>query len=436
MRTLRVIVLVCLLVACLPVSPAYAVIDERDVVPADIVAEIDTETFAAYGYTDEGTTVSQVASQMGCSPRVASAVGALVDGWTMGNTRYRFTAAQLANLASAAQSYMVAEGTWDSFADHVDGLEEIAGGVLFDMSPWYDLLGFSSMAEDRSWGSYNSGGYEYSSGMALTAGLPAVSSRAWESTQPGYTPVEVARFRDILYTAGSVIKLGGWNWTQAGGIERLTAGTAGRWACAACLTSGELPIQSLYLVSWGGEDVALMPYQAAPFFPGNMLNHTCPESEVSEASAILHAVLDPTKNPVHRVLLGAPMLSDPAHTVFGSIDAWGIPGVMEPGDVHDSLDFAESWGDDLSLKGDELASKVASMTPGFAEVVDGFASLLQFVGGFFEYLQGFLVAIVLPSPDWVNADYGARKTALVEDMGERFPFSLITIAREAAQEVD
>lgn len=423
------------------VSSAFAAYDPGgSTVSSQYFIELEETMAQSFGYTDEAITVSTFASSIGVQPREAAALGALVDGWTMGDGIDRFTAAQWANLAAGAHQYMVRNNQWDSFSDHVLGLAEIGGGIMFDASPWYDALGFATLAEARSFGSITD-----SQGLLMASGLldgyatpPGFNFQALP-TSPGsrIDPAHadhahaVAVWRGVHHDRGFVIKYGpnpaigfggSWLqlWTSLNVFPRLYCAFPG---CGWVSSS-----MSFFSISQWHNDGTVAGWNSR--WDAATAHYKTHLHEItSEAAAIMQALIDPDVSLPHKYLLSRNMLSNPGGTLFAAGDAWGIPGVMEPGEIHDRLKFASGWGDGLSAKADELAAKVHTLPVGFAELVDAFASVLDWLGGLLDALQDWTVRMVVPNPDWLDADWRPRFEAVTERFETRFPFSILSWVR-------
>jgi len=339
----------------------------------------------------------------------------------------------MANVASGAHTFMTEAGTWDSFSDAVSGGLEVAGGVLLDLEPWYDALGFSSLAEDASYGPTVVGGLTYTSGEVsawpgvsgydfghlVTVGDTGITSEAYAVVfnavlyDPTFWVKTVAKER---YYANSAYYL----------RNALSTSSCG-WLCCICG----------YQHSNGSRNVAVYTNvpNVTPYADATMLSHAAAHianGEVPSEAAVVIEALAASGAPGH-VLLAASALSNPGGVSLAAVDAWGIPSYLPPGAVHDTLDFADSWGDDLSGAADALASKVASLPLGFAELGEALASVMSWIGGFFDNVQSAVYAWFVPNPDWMRLEVPRLLDAAKSKALDRAPFSVIEFVGEARQ---
>jgi len=415
---------VCLIVAIVVIGaavPAYAV----DVTPYEAA-----ESMAVYGYTDESVSVSSLASQLGVSPRVAAGTAMLIDSWAVGNYGSRLTASQLGNLAQAAQTYMTDSASWDDWTDYLAGGVEVAGGYLFDLRPWYDALGFATLAEHEAIPDVPAATfgttYPLVSGVRTRAALPVSYAGSYWDSAGTYTREALMSVAGDVGGRWKVVQGGNYGdyYYSDGGKERIYCGKCG-WNIA---TGGSYSwilyaaTGSIMFPMFSGLEAALSGHVA-----------TC--ALESEAAVVIDSLS--TAGGLGHVLLAAATLANPGATVLGAADAWGVPGVLPPSAIHDGLEFADSWGDDLSAVADDLASDVASLTAdgaslverGLGGVLSGISELVRWVGGLGDWLESFVRYLFTPNPDWIRIEVRDRFSEFSDELEQGFPFAYIAEVR-------
>lgn len=376
-----------------------------------------------YGYTDESITVGRLAADLGLSERDTLALCAGVDTWTIGSGAQRFAASELANVSAAAHQYMVNQGTWDSFSARVSGSLEIGAGLLLDLEPFWDALGFASLAENASFGDYTSGGVLYSSGMAA-GWVPAYTVGSLFPAAPSnFTTAQAGLFARVMLDVGAPMKLAKWELDSFANYCRVnTTSTSVYMFCAVCQYTG---FASGFFAGWPSAGGAPYVGSGVNSFLDHVLAHNLP----SEAAVVVQALAN-SGLPGYVALAGS-ALANPGGVSLAALDAWGIPPYLPPGAVHDKLDFAGSWGDGLSGAADELASKVASLPLGFDAIGKGISSLMAWFGAFWDNVQSVVYAWVVPNPDWMQLEVPRVVGEMSDDLEGRAPFVVIGLVKTA-----
>lgn len=383
------------------------------------------EGMEVWGYSNEAVTVSMLATDLGCSPKVAAGTAMIVDAWTQGNGGMRFTAAQLANAAQGVKQYMVDSGNWDSFADWLGSAAELGTGVLFDFRPWWDRFGLSTFAEEAAIPDTVVDGRTWLSGYAARWSLPWATA----SGLPGRTLSQWAVADGLALDVGFKIKTSTPSTTQGPWVTATDwwteYTTSGQYRCMVCGATYSQAGRWLQAKLGTGEVVGII----VP--PDSWCTEHLECDPGSEAAVVFENLS--TEGAVGRMLLAGSALADPSHAVLGAVDTWGIPGYIPPGQIHEDLQFMESWGDDLSSKADDLASVVESMTVegatlverGIGGILDGVRGLLSWLGSFFDRIQAWVVSMTLPNEEWIRHVWKSDLEDLQQQMLELPPFSYI-----------
>lgn len=415
-------------------------------VPSAFASEADPAyslEVCQYGYTDQGITVATLAEDWGCSPGVVLAVGAMVDTWSQGNGAQRFSASQLANVASGVKEYMRQAGSWDGFVDTVEGLTDIAGQVFFDARPWWDMLGFSSLAEDRS---FARSGYRSLSSMLR----PSDSWVSTSITPSGWGPLSTAALWSILLDPYPAIQIRDsgtdtpFRLVNNSDHQSLRGGYVDRvFVCLACIEEGANPsggalfetrtgftseIYGNFFHSGSNVGTAFSLSSALQASAVHLTTHNIE----SEAATVVKALTNSGLPGFLALSMNA--ITNPGGTVLNAVDAWGVPKVIPPGAIHEGLEPIDGVGRDLSMKADQLASIAASMTAegagvlsnwwgtmlgGLADILDWFANLGSTIKGWF-----------VPDSDYLKWSWTSQVNRFKEFSRTRFPFSILPVVRE------
>lgn len=377
------------------------------------------DAMRVYGYTDESTTITDLAVGLGVSPRVAAGLAMYVDGWAQGSKATKLGAAELANLAAGAKTTLQSSGEWDSFADYLGGGVQLAAGVLLDFEPWYDSLGFSSLAEAASYPDVTVGGKVYRAGVF--SGMPHDLSGALWNTVPG----EAAVAAEIMFNPGSAWRTTAVFYTTASVYEIYSPIGSQGIRCSVCGWMNGFT--TTYPIVFTLAGIPGKQPSISSLMPAHRLTCQVP----SESAVVITSLL--TEGAVGRMLLASAAIANPGGAVLGALDTWGIPAVLPPGAIHDSLEFADSWGDDLTGTADGLASVAASMTVdgvtlverGIGTLLDGVSEALGFVGTFWDRVQAYALWLVQANEDWVRVVMKARIRDLADQFRSLPPFSYI-----------
>lgn len=398
------------------------------------------DDMSVYGYTDEAVTVSMLAGDLGVEPQYAAALAMGVDSLSQGGYGAKLTASQLGNLASGWHQYLTSKGQWDSFTDAVTGMGEVAGGVLFDMRPLYDMLGFATLAEEESWPDIAANTFGTHpvlvSGIAVRAGKPDVFG-TWYNAQGPLTRAAMdsiardpgGRWKVVRSEGGAFSGVGSAYYYSQGGYERIY--------CAEC---------GAYLATGGS--YSWIYYQSStnsqlPMFynlEGWLGTHILSCDTEGEAATVIENLA--TKGGIGHMLLAAAALTNPGGVVLGAADAWGVPGVLPPGVIHDQLAFADSWGDSLSETADELGSVVASLTaPGASLLERGLGGVAGFLRDVADWLasvwdmaQAWVQYVFVPSDEWLRFAFPDELQRISGIVQSRFPLVYVTQARDLLSE--
>lgn len=428
--------LVVFVTACVLLAPAsaFGAVDQGGVDEALAVVER-----YPFGMTDEGVTVADLMQYMDAPAPVALATVSMVDYWaamgSLGPTGTKLKAGQLANLAAGVKTYMEQQGTWDSWQDYVGGAVQYAGGVLLDLSPWWDSLGFASLAETRAYGdvSYTNGSYSMvgRSGFLDRVAIPD------DAAAPVYTGSDTDFYQGLMHDLGFPMKIslrvdavhdGSTGW----GLLRHGTGTP-TWRCAECGWSASAGTR-FPVCLWDKASGAFLPPDANW---SRAVEHYYSCEYPSETAAMVEALIG--DGLPGWMGLAAAAIANPAGTILGAVDSYGVPSVLPPGVIKDALDPVSSWGNDLEQTADDLASRAASMTvdganlleQGVGSLLHGFGELVRWVGDFFDSLQAFALHIFTVNGDWLRITVRGRLEAMQADLSGRFPFSIISELQSA-----
>lgn len=433
MRLLNILLVAVLVLSLAPVRAHAA--NDITVTPN---SQILNQIVESYGYTDEGITLGLMAQRIGCTTAQAAVLAATADYWvTSGVPGARGTVGASAAMAEAYAVYLREKGQWSTFADRVDSIRKwgtnytLAGGGLFDM------LGFASIADERSYETYAADGRTYSSGFATWLNLPSTTLRKEYSNTnaqwAAFTPTQQRNSLGMMYDAGFWIKasdvqvLGG---TSSGLPKETIRSYKGWWSCSLCNVRGALGSSDWSnLAEWRASEEAFI---YTGFLAPSWMNHNCGEP-ISEAAQSVRAAVDGGLLPsALRFGLG---IFDPVTTLASVLDTYGIPGFLPPGAVNDGADDMEDFGAGLRDKAGELLDVAASLPVGFKELVEGVAAGLLWLGNLFKNLGDWVYAVFLPNPDYVSIEVKNVLDSAQADLRVRQPAATFYMVGDALDSV-